>query len=94
MVLCWVPRENGDKLDDGVDKIIKVYIAQKRKIKKKKKKKEEIKPFTRKPPDLNYGAVACEKGVSTPSGVWKICVPHRPHDNEFLLHLGQVAGPC
>ncbi len=26
-------RENGDKLDDGVDKIIKVYIAQKRKIK-------------------------------------------------------------
>ena len=26
-------RENGDKLDDGVDKIVKVYIAQKRKIK-------------------------------------------------------------
>lgn len=26
-------RENGDKLDDGIDKIVKVYIAQKRKIK-------------------------------------------------------------
>ncbi|OYD27018.1 DNA-directed RNA polymerase subunit beta [Mycoplasma testudineum] len=26
-------RENGDKLEDGIDKIIKVYIAQKRKIK-------------------------------------------------------------
>ena len=26
-------RENGDKLDDGIEKIVKVYIAQKRKIK-------------------------------------------------------------